>query len=140
MKSDNEIQQDALAELQWESSMRAAAIGVELSLDVVPLTGHLCSYTEEFEAEHSAQRVCGGNALSEEIDVKLAGSSERAAADIAASVESALQWSNYLSKDYVKTMVENGVATITGEVNWESQRRTAATAVRFLLGVTAVNE
>jgi osmotically-inducible protein OsmY len=139
MKTDTQVQQDVIAELKWEPSVNAAQIGVEVKDGIVTLAGHVSSYAEKWDAERAAQRVSGVKALAIEMDVKLSGSSKRTDADIAGSAENALQWITYLPKDSVKVMVEDGWITLSGEVNWEYQRQTAAGAVRYLVGVTGVS-
>jgi osmotically-inducible protein OsmY len=51
-----------------------------------------------------------------------------------------LQWTTYLPKDSVKIMVEGGYVTLTGEVDWDYQRKAAADAIRNFLGVVGVND
>ena len=104
------------------------------------LAGHVSSYTEKWNAERAAQRVSGVKALAIEMDVKLPLLSKRNDADIARSVENVLDWTiSYLPKDCIKVMVENGWVTLSGEVEWEYQRRTAAEGIRNLMGVTGVS-
>ena len=140
MKTDSQLQQDVIAELKWEPSVNAAQIGVEVKDGIVTLAGHVGSYAEKWDAERAAQRVSGVKALAIEMDVKLDGSSKRIDADIARSAQNALQWMTYLPKDSVKVMVEDGWITLSGEVEWEYQRQTAAGAVRYLMGVKGVSQ
>ncbi len=139
MKTDRMLQQDVLAELSWEPSIRAASIGVEVEDGIVTLTGHVDSYAEKWRAERAAQRVAGVNALTVEIEVKLPGPSMRTDADIALSADLVLQCSTDVPLDHVKVMVEKGWLTLTGEVEWDYQRQSAATAVSFLMGVTGLS-
>jgi osmotically-inducible protein OsmY len=140
MKTDKQIQQDVIAELNWEPSVNAAHIGVEVSHGVATLAGHVSSYAEKFNAERAAQRVAGVKALAVEMDVKLAGSSKRTDSDIANAAETALKSSTYFLPDCVKIKVENGRITLSGEVQWDYQRQTSVAAVRHLLGVTGVRD
>jgi osmotically-inducible protein OsmY len=138
MKTDHELQSDVLAELNWEPSVNAAQIGVEVNQGIVTLAGHVDSYADKWNAEIAAQRVSGVKSLTIEIDVKLPGLSERGDVDIAQSAQNILQWSNFLPHDTVKIMVENGWITLTGEVDWEHQSISAASALRYLTGVTGL--
>ncbi len=140
MKTDQQLQQDVLAELKWEPAVNATQIGVEVDHGVVTLAGHVASFTEKWHAEQAAQRVAGVQALAVEIDVQLPGSSRRTDADIARSVQNVLQWTTYLGKDTIKVLVENGAVTLTGTVEWQYQRQAAVNAVRFLMGVTGVSD
>ncbi|MET0208853.1 MAG: BON domain-containing protein [Burkholderiaceae bacterium] len=139
-KTDTQIQHDVLAELAWEPSVDAAAIGVEVKDGIVTLAGHVGSFNEKWEAEHAAQRVGGVKALAIEIDVKLPGSSARTDADIARSAENVIEWMTYLPKDAVKVMVEHGWITLTGQVDWAFQKEGAESGVRSLMGVTGVSD
>ena len=140
MKTDAQVQHDVLAELNWEPSINAAGIGVEVSDGVVTLAGHVASFAEKWDAERVAQRVAGVQALAVEIEVTLPGSSVRSDSDIARSAVHALEWSTYVPRDAVKVLVEGGHATLSGEVDWEYQRQAAASGVRSLMGVTGISD
>ncbi|MEB0059722.1 MULTISPECIES: BON domain-containing protein [unclassified Variovorax] len=139
MKTDMQIKDDVLAELKWDPAVNAATIGVEVKDGVVTLAGHVSTYAEKYAAERVAQRVFGVKALAVEMDVKMDGHAKRTDADIAKSAESALQWTTFLTKSPVMIKVEKGWLTLTGEVEWEYQRKAAELAVRYLLGVTGVS-
>jgi osmotically-inducible protein OsmY len=139
MKTDAQLQHDVIAELNWEPSVNAAQIGVEVKDGIVTLAGHVSSYAEKYAAERAAQRVSGVKALAVEMNVNLPGSSKRIDADIARSAENVLEWMTYLPKDCVKVKVESGWISLSGEVDWEYQRRGAVDAVRNLMGVTGVS-
>jgi len=140
MKTDAQVQQDVIAELKWEPSINAAQIGVEVKDGIVTLAGHVSSYAEKWNAERATQRVSGVKALAIEMDVQLAGSSRRNDTDIARSAENALQWMTFFPKDRVKVMVEKGWITLSGDVDWEYQRRAAVDGVRHLMGVMGVSD
>jgi hypothetical protein len=69
MKSDSQLRQDVLAELDWESSINAAHIGVGVKDGIVTLSGRVASYAEKFDAERAAQRVFGVVGLVVAIDI-----------------------------------------------------------------------
>ncbi|MDM0065045.1 BON domain-containing protein [Variovorax sp. J31P207] len=139
MRSDAELRSDVQAELDWDPAIKSTGLGVAASDGVVTLTGHVASHAEKYAAERAAQRVSGVKALAVEITVKLPDSDQRTDADIALAVERGLAWSALVPADKVKAMVENGWVTLTGEVEWEYQRKAAEKAVRNLMGVTGVS-
>lgn len=139
MKTDLQIQQDVISELSWDPSIHATAIGVGVKDGVVTLAGHVESYKEKLNAEKAAQRVPGVKALAVEMDVKLVSSNIRTDAEIASSAESVLRWTTLWTLDAVKIMVEKGWITLTGKVEWEYQKRSAAWSVKNLTGVTGVS-
>ena len=140
MKTDAQLQQDVLAELNWDPAIGAAQIGVTVKDGVVTLNGHVGSFQEKWEAERATQRVFGVKALAVEMDVSLPDSSQRNDADIARSAENVLSWTTFAPNEAIKVMVENGWLTLTGEVDWEYQRRAASNGVRRLMGVTGLTD
>lgn len=139
LKTDAQIQIDVLEELRWEPSVQASNIGVEVKDGIVTLAGHVDTYAEKWHAEQAAQRVCCVKALAVEIDVKANGAVKRVDADIARSVQNILEWNVFVPKDSVKVLVENGWVTLSGQVIADYQRRTAASSIRYLSGVTGVS-
>jgi len=140
MKTDTQLKYDILSELEWEPSINASQIGVEVKDGVVTLAGHVDSFGEKWHAEKTVERVSGVRALAVEIAVKLPGSSKRSDTEIAHVAESALKWQTFLPEGAIKIMVESGWITLSGRVEWEYQRQAATTAVRHLLGVKGLND
>jgi osmotically-inducible protein OsmY len=139
-KTDIELQKDVMAELQWDVSLDAAKIGVEVADGVVTLAGHVRSYAEKHSAEKATQRVAGVRAIAMALEVALPGTSVRTDSDIASAAQRALAWNLALPESKVKVSVTGGVVTLTGEVDWAYQRDVAGGAVRYLLGVKGVND
>ena len=139
MKTDAQLQNDVEAELAWDPAVTHTNVGVLVKDGVVTLTGHPASQAEKYAIERAAQRVTGVRAIAVELEVKLPQGDERTDADIALAAERALDWSALVPHQAIKVMVENGCITLTGEVDWEYQRRAAEAAVGNLLGVTAVS-
>ena len=139
MKTDSELQRDVLDELKWEPSVNAAHIGVAVNDGIVILSGHVPSYWERYAAERAAKRVYGVKAVVNEIDVKLAGSSQRTDEDIARAAINALRANFSLPKDKIKVTVSKGWVKLEGEAEWGFQRDDAERAVRFLSGVVGVS-
>jgi osmotically-inducible protein OsmY len=139
MKTDIQLRDDVLAELEWEPSVHAAQIGVEAKDGVITLQGRVGSYGEKWDAERAVQRVAGVQSVAVDLDVHLAGDTRRDDSDIAISVNHALGWQNFVPTKQIKALVEDGFVTLSGTVTWEYQRAAAATAVRYLMGVKGVN-
>jgi osmotically-inducible protein OsmY len=57
MISDPELQRDYVDELEFESSVNVARIGVAANQGIVTLTGWVTSYTEKLAAERAARQV-----------------------------------------------------------------------------------
>ncbi len=140
MKTDSQLQQDVSAELQWEPSVHAARIGVEVKDGVVTLAGQVDSHAEKWSAERAAQRVVGVKALATDLKVYLTGLSVRSDADVAQAVENVLDLTSSLPAGAIKVMVEGGWVTLSGDVDWQYQRQLANDSVRCLMGVTGVSD
>lgn len=140
MKTDSQLQKDVSAELDWEPSVSAAHIGVEVENGVVTLAGHVDSYSEKTSAEHAAQRVSGVHAIATELKVRLPGGSKRSDAEIAGWAQNVLGWTSSVPAGAVHVIVESGWVTLSGSVDWQYQRRAAAEAVRHLTGVVGVSD
>jgi osmotically-inducible protein OsmY len=78
--------------------------------------------------------------LAVELEVTLPGPSKRSDADIARSAGNVLEWTTNLPMGAIKVQSENGWLTLSGEVEWDFQRRLAKGAVQNLFGVTGVSD
>ena len=139
MKTDYELQQDVINELKWEPSVNSAHIGVEAKNGVVTLSGHVDTFTEKWNAERAAKRVAGVKVLALDIEVKLSSSSHPDDTDVAKAIRHALDWSSYRFPESVHAEVDDGFVTLSGQVEWQYLKEAAANAVRYIKGVTGVN-
>jgi osmotically-inducible protein OsmY len=137
--SDEQIQRDVLAELNWDARVAPTEIGVSVKHGVVTLTGYVDSYTKRWAAEDAAHRVHGVLAVANDIEVRLPSSSERTDTDIAAAAIHALQWDAFLSPEQIDVTVSNGWVTLRGAVEWQYQRLDAERVIRRLTGVKGVS-
>jgi osmotically-inducible protein OsmY len=136
MTSDNELRQEIERELEWEPSVDERRIGVAVLDGIVTLTGEVGSFAERWNAERAVERVAGVKGIANDIRVKSAN--ERSDTDIAKAAVDALKWNVMVPSDKVTVKVRKGWVTVTGEVNWDYQRRAAERAMRNLPGVTGI--
>ncbi|MFC1924021.1 BON domain-containing protein [Chloroflexota bacterium] len=139
MKTDAELQQDVMNELKWEPTVEGAEIGVAVKDGVVTLSGYVDSYAEKWAAERAAARVFGVRAVTEAIQVRLPGSLKRSDEDIARAVANVLEWNILVPHDRIEVHVQNGLVTLSGEVDWWYQKNATEEAVRYLKGVVLFN-
>ncbi|RQX04620.1 BON domain-containing protein [Micromonospora inaquosa] len=137
-RSDEQIQRDVLAELKWDARVQPNEIGVSAKDGVVTLTGWVDSFVKKWAAEQAAHRVRGVKAVANDIEVRLPTSTERTDADLAAAAARALEWDALVPSQNIHVTVTRGWVTLSGEVEWEYQRRAAERAVRRLSGVRGV--
>ena len=139
MKTDTELQQDVMNELKWEPRINAVEIGVAVTNGVVTLSGHVDSFYKKAAAERAAWHVFGVQAVIEEIQVRLPGSLKRTDDEITRIASDALGWNVQVPSDRITVQVQDGVLTLSGEVDWRYQKVAAEEAVRYLAGVVLVN-
>lgn len=139
MNTDHKLKTDVLAELTWEPSVNADHIGVTAKDGVVTLTGHVDTYWQKHAAESAAGRVLGVKALVEEIEIRLPSHAKRTDDEIAIAALSRFSWDTMIPADAVKIKVDNGIVTLTGQVDWHYQRESAVAMIRSLAGVASVS-
>ena len=135
-RTDQELQQDVLAELKWDAQIQPNEIGVSVKDGVVTLTGWVDSYLKKWSAEEAAHKVAGVKAVANDIEIKLA--TERTDPDIAEAAVHALEWDAFVPTDKVHVTVSKGWVTLKGEVEWQYQKQDAERVVRRLTGVKRV--
>lgn len=138
MKTDAQLRNDVMDELDWEPAVKSTNVGVAVKDGVVTLSGHLDTYAEKYAIEKVVQRVEGVKAVALELDVKLAPDHHRSDSEIASAIENALAWHVLIPSDRLRVTVEKGWVTLTGDLDWAYQRNDAELAVRPLTGVVGV--
>jgi osmotically-inducible protein OsmY len=130
--TDVRMRDAVLRQLESDPEVDASAIGVAARRGTVTLTGYIGSYSEKLAAERAAKRVRGVRTVANDIEVRL--KLERTDADIAADVTQALELRSNIPS-CLQAAVHSGHVTLTGEVDWPSQKRDAENAVRHIGGV-----
>jgi osmotically-inducible protein OsmY len=125
-------------ELEFTPEVNAAHIGVAVREGVVTLSGHVSSILEKLAAEDSVRRVKGIKAIAQELEVRLPIDKKVADDEIAARAVRLLEWDLHLPPDAISVTVAHGVITLSGEVDWQFQRREAEYDMRKLSGVRGV--
>ena len=139
VRTDEGIRSDVLRELKFDARVQSNEIGVAVKDGIVTLTGYVDGFVKKWAAEEAAHRVLGVNAVANDIEVRLAGMSERTDADIAAAVTRALEWDAWVDIDKFEVTVSKGWVTLKGEVEWGFQRADAERAARRITGVRGVS-
>jgi osmotically-inducible protein OsmY len=137
-RTDEQIQRDVLAELQWDSRVQPHEVGVSVKRGIVTLSGHVDSYYKKWAAEEAALRVRGAGAVANELEIKLPSSSERTDEEIAAAAVRAIESDALLGGKNVLIAVDAGWITVRGEVDWNFQKEDAERVLRRLWGVKGV--
>lgn len=136
-RSDHDLQQAVMNELNWTPEVDASHIGVAVTSGAVTLTGEVPSYSARLAATKAALRVRGVSALADELTVHYLGDPINDT-DIAEAALSALRGNSMVPQGTVKAEVRNHAITLTGNVDWNYKREAAARVVEHLRGVNSV--
>lgn len=138
-RSDVQIQQDVLEELDWEGRVRPNEVGVSVKDGIVTLSGWVESYTKRLAAQEAALHVYGVKAVANDLEVHLPSAVERTDTDLAQAALDALRWDADITTDAVEVTVSHGQVTLAGTVDVPFQRQQAERAVHRLAGVKSVS-
>lgn len=138
MKSNEDLQKNVVAAINWEPLLQAAEIGVMAIDGVVTLTGSVNTYAKKAEAEQAARNVTGVKTVVENIHVVCDASEKRTDAQIIMAIVSAFKWHWDIPTEKISVIVENGWVFLTGELEWNYQKEAAKTAISNLIGITGI--
>ena len=139
MKTDKQLQDDVIAELEWEPSVDFADIGVAVVDGVVTLNGYVRSYAQKLAAERAAKRVAGVKAIAEELKVRFASDPKTADHEIARRILDVFAWNSLVPANKLQVMVENGWVTLAGETTWRFEAEEAERVAAQIRGVKGVS-
>lgn len=137
-KTDNEIKQQVLRELKWDSRIGWAQIGVDVREGIVTLSGKVSSYAHKSAAQEAAHRVAGVLDVADDIEVRPTAAFARTDADIARAVRHTLEWDALVADERIRSTVSKGWVTLEGDVDVWRERQDAERAVLKLAGVVGV--
>lgn len=135
-KSDTEIKQAVVQELQWDTRVDENKIGVSVDQGIVTLVGTVSDYAQVLSAEKAAHRVADVLDVANELVVRAAGL--RTDADIAASVRHALESHVLVPERWIRSTVSDGWVQLEGEVDYFSEKEDAEESIQYLPGVRGI--
>lgn len=135
-RTDSEVREDLVEELDWDPQITSEDIGVAVKDGVVALSGFVSSYREKDAAEMAAKRVHGVRGVANELEVKLGD--VYTDADIARDVVEDLKHHVFIPSNKIKVTVRNGWVTLEGMVPWRYQKNVAESSVKTLRGVVGI--
>lgn len=138
MRSDEQIRDDIMEEIDFDPKVEATDIGVTVKDGAVTLHGTVHSYYEELAVIKAAKRVKGVHAVVEEIKIKYPSDTQIDDEDIAVRISHLCEWNTTFRRYDIKAEVKNGRVTLSGDVDWQYQRADARDYVSRLRGVTGV--
>ena len=134
-KTDERITQDVLDELAWDPAVTLAYLSVSTDHGRVRLNGTADTFGMKLEAEDAAYRVGGVTSVDNQIFVDPAALDLLRDADIADHIRSAFELDYQVPDERLSVSVIDGIATLTGNVDWSYQRDAAEEDAAMILGV-----
>lgn len=138
MKSNEDLQKNVVAAINWEPLLQAAEIGVMAIDGAVTLTGSVNTYAKKAEAEQAARNVTGVKTVVENIHVVCDAADKRTDAQIIMAIVDAFKWHWDIPTEKISVIVENGWVFLTGELEWNYQKEAAKSAISNLIGITGI--
>lgn len=138
MRTDAEIKQEIVDELEWEARLHGLNIFVDVNHGQVTLNGTVTSYPKKMDAERAVRSVEGVRGVDNELEVKIAAIDRRSDEEIRHAIENAITWNSPIDENKIKVTVREGKVLLEGNVNWEYQRSKARLLAGDILGVTDV--
>jgi Predicted periplasmic or secreted lipoprotein len=135
MTTDLRLRELVLQQLEWDSQVEAATIGVAARNGVVTLSGSIDSYAGKLAAERAAKRARGVRAVANTLQVTLRY--PRSDTDIANDAARALE-THLIVPPTVQVVVRNAHVVLTGAVRSLFQRVVAEKAVRYVKGIKSL--
>lgn len=138
MKSNEELQKNVIAAINWEPLLQAAEIGVMAKDGIVSLTGSVNTYAKKAEAEQAAKNVTGVKNVFEDIKVVCSDKDKRTDSEIMTAIENAFKWHWDIPTEKVAAIVENSWVFLSGELEWNYQKEATKNAISNLIGITGI--
>jgi len=138
MKDDYQIKQDVLDELDWDPEIEASKVGVEVTDGAATLVGAVETYRQKQAAREAAKRVAGVRTLVDRLEIELPIQHRLSDEGLAERVAHVLNWNVSADAKHIKADVQNGVITLTGELNYNFQRRNILDQIEHVAGVVDV--
>jgi osmotically-inducible protein OsmY len=135
LRSDSIIKTDIQNALDFEPGLKSQNIIIHVENGIVTLSGSVENYYEKSLAEKIVKNIQGVKGVIEEIRIKFGDSLELSDEEIAKAAIRSLEWDCSLPRGKIKVVVEDGVVTLSGDVEWQYQRNKAYQDLRYLYGM-----
>jgi osmotically-inducible protein OsmY len=134
------LQKNVLDAIKWDPLLNAFQIGVIAKDGVITLTGIVDSYAKKIEAEDTAKKVDGVNAIIEEIEIQFGNTCKKNDSQLANELVNAFKWRWEIPDNNVRVNVKEGWVTLEGELQWNYQKDAARSSAINLPGVKGITD
>ena len=116
-----------------------ANVGVSVSEGVVTLSGEVRNYSERVGVNEATLRVAGVSTVVDDLVTRSSAKMSHDDIEVAKRVRERLDELDPAVPSTVRVSVRQGIVTLSGEVEWNSQREAAERAIERITGLRAVH-
>jgi osmotically-inducible protein OsmY len=138
MKTDIQIHEDVIDQLESDPLLNTSAIGVAVKGGIVTLSGQVDSWFKKTAAENAVKKVAGVKAIAEDIQLSISPNEIKTDTQIAEAILEALNWQPSIEQGKIKIKVENGEVRLEGQVDVEYEATNVKRVIENLAGVRSV--
>jgi osmotically-inducible protein OsmY len=136
--TDDDLQRDVAAEVDWDPRVDGAAIEVSAAGGVITLRGTVTSLRHKRAGGDAAARVRGVTQVANELSVHIPSRDRRDDEDLCGDVLEALMLEGAVPMT-VDAQARDGLVTLTGTVQWHYQREAAESRTAGVPGVAGID-
>jgi len=136
MKTDLEIKNNVLEELEWQPILKDAQLGVDVVNGITTLTGTVSNLAEKIAAENAVKSVKGVKAIVEKLKVK--NDKNVTDKDVAKRIIDDLEWNASVEQEDINVKVEDGYVFLSGKVKWAYQKNEAEQSLEYIEGIKSI--
>jgi osmotically-inducible protein OsmY len=138
MKTDGELKQHLLAQLEMEPDVNWRNIKVSVENGIVTLKGTVSSYAEKLAAADAAKRPDGVTGLVNNVMVEIPSSRQRTDAEIASAASNVINCITTVPTETIKITARDGWLTLEGTLEHRHEKEAAEDAVHHLTGIIGI--
>lgn len=138
MSDDYKVKQDVIDELDWDPEVEASRVGVEVSDGAVTLVGAVETFRQKQAAHNAAKRVAGVRSLVDRLEIELPIQHRLSDEGLAERIAHVLNWNVSADAKNVQAEVQDGVVTLTGELDYNFQRQNILKNIEHVSGVVNI--
>lgn len=139
MSINSELYDHVMEKLEFEPEINPSNVAISVDEGIVTVRGFVCSFHEKNAVERAINSISGVKGVANELTVSPEEAYRRNDTDIAKAVLETLKWNVSVPNEQIKIAVKDGRVTLSGDVNWWYQRKSAEDCILNLIGVIDVN-
>jgi osmotically-inducible protein OsmY len=138
MKTDQQLENEIFEELKHCPYLRADNLSIGVTDGVVTLSGEVASLKEKWASEEIVWRVSGVRAVALNIEVNLINDDQLTDTELARRVLNLIDMVTPIHPFGIDVIVEDGVVTLRGLVNWHYQIQHLLVLLKEIRGIRKI--